>query len=108
MGALGRGVVCQSDVLSPLYEPVEVVGIDGHLVVDGGQPVELPYGVGDERRVVDTLGHVAFVAGEKQNVVEVKVASLKHSHNLYTLGWLAMERDACRADNLAQQTFECL
>ena len=55
-------VVNQVDVGGTLQEPVEIVGIDGHLVVDGGEVESLSNGVGDERCIVDALGHVSLVA----------------------------------------------
>ena len=62
VAAVGGIVIHQGDVVAALQQVVEIIGIDGHLVVDGGQTVGFSDRVGDKRRVVDTLGHVALVA----------------------------------------------
>ena len=89
----GGVVVYDGHVVGSLQQTVEVVLVDSHFVVDGGQSVGLADGVGDERGVVDAAGHVALVAGEQQHVVEVEVAGLKHTHDLNTFGGLAVEGD---------------
>ena len=61
----GGVVVDQSHVVGTLQQAVEVVLVNGHLVVDGGQPVCLADGIGDERCVVDAARHEALVAGEQ-------------------------------------------
>ena len=85
---------------------MEVVGIDGHLVVDGSQLVGLADGVGDERRVVDPLGHVALVAREDEQVVEVEITGFEHAHHLNALGRFAVEGDGGGADDLADEPLE--
>ena len=60
--------------------------------------------VGNKRGVVDSLWHVALVAGKDKKMVEVDVACFKHSHELYAYGRLAMERNACGLKYLAQQS----
>ena len=46
---VGGGIVVdEGDVVGALQQTVEVVLVDGHLVVDGSQSVSLAYGVGDE------------------------------------------------------------
>ena len=63
-GVARRLVVGERDVAGSLQQPVKVVGINGHFVVDGGEVESLAHGVGNERGVVDAFGHVAFVARE--------------------------------------------
>ena len=46
---IGGIVVDDSNIGGTLEQPMEVVGVDGYLVVDGGQFVGLSDGVGDER-----------------------------------------------------------
>ena len=65
LGIGGGIVVDESHVVGTLQQAVEVMLVDGHLVVDGGQPVCLADGIGDERCVVDAARHEAFVAGEQ-------------------------------------------
>ena len=62
VSVVGRVVVGDGDVAGALQQSVEVVGVDSHLVVDGGESVRFAYGVGYERRVVYAFRHVAFVA----------------------------------------------
>ena len=82
---------------------MEIVGEDGHLVVDGGQLVGLANGVGDERGVVDALGKVAFVAREQQDVFEIEVARLEHAHHLKANGGFSVERDRGGGDELLDE-----
>ena len=92
--SVGGGIVVEDgDVLGPLQHTVEVVAEDGHLMVYRGQPVGLAYAVGYERRVVDTFGHVALIAGEEQHVAEVQVARLEHAHHLQPFGRFTVEGD---------------
>ena len=42
---------------------VEVVRVDGHLVVDGCQTICLADGVGNKRGVVDAARHVTLITG---------------------------------------------
>ena len=91
VSVVGGVVVGDGDVVGALEEAVEVVGVEGYFVVDGGEVVCLAYGVGYERGVVDAFGHVAFVAGEEEEVVEVDVARLEHAHDLHAYHRLAVE-----------------
>ena len=60
------GVVVQDgDIGGSLDKTVKIVGIDADLVFHGGQLIGLANAVGNERTVVDTLGHVAFVTREQ-------------------------------------------
>ena len=104
VSVVGRVVVGDGDVAGALQQAVEVVGVDSHLVVDGGEVVCLAYGVGYERRVVDALGHVAFVAGEEEEVVEVDVARLEHAHYLHAYNGLAVEGYGRGADELGDES----
>ena len=104
VSVVGRVVVGDGDVAGALQQAVEVVGVDSHLVVDGGEVVCLAYGVGYERRVVDALGHVAFVAGEEEEVVEVDVACLEHAHYLHAHNGLAVEGYGRGADELGDES----
>ena len=100
-------VVEQADVGGALQEAMEIVGVDGHLVVDGGQTKCLANGVGDERGVVHALGHIPLVAREHEHVVEVEVSRLEHAHDLYAFGRLSVEGDGGGRDELRQQALEC-
>lgn len=71
VAVLGGVVVEDGDVAGALQQAVEIVGVDGGLVVDGGKPERLADGVGDEGTVVDAAWNVAVVAREQQHVVEV-------------------------------------
>ena len=108
VSAFGCGVVSQRNVGSPLHQAIEIIGVDGYLVVDGGEPVKLANGVRNERRVVDTLRHIALVARKEEHMVEVQVSCFQHSHHLYSLGRFAMERHTRGANNLGNESFECL
>ena len=105
--AVFRGIVVgHGHVGGPLNEAVEVVGIDGHLVVDSGEPVGMAYGIGDERGVVDAFGQVALVGREQQHVVEVEVAGFEHAHHLYAHHGFAVERYAGRLKQLAREPLQ--
>ena len=101
-----RVVVDQCDVRGALQQAVEVVGVDGHLVVDGGQAVCLAYGVGYERGVADALWHIALVARQHQYVVEIQVARLQYAHHLQAYGWLAVEGNAGGGHKLRQEPLQ--
>ena len=47
-GVARRLVVGERDVAGSLQQPVKVVGINGHFVVDGGEVESLAHGVGNE------------------------------------------------------------
>ena len=104
VSVVGGVVVGDGDVAGALQQAVEVVGVEGYFVVDGGEVVCLAYGVGYERGVVDALGHVAFVAGEEEEVVEVDVARLEHAHYLYAHNGLAVEGYGRGADELRDES----
>ena len=89
-----------------LQQAVEVVLVDGYLVIDGGEPVGLADGVGDERGVVDASRHVALVAGEQQHVVEVEVTRLEHTHHLDAFGWFSVEGDRGRLHELGDEALQ--
>ena len=104
VSVVGGVVVGDGDVAGALQQAVEVVGVEGYFVVDGGEVVCLAYGVGYERGVVDAFGHVAFVAGEEEEVVEVDVARLEHAHYLYAHNGLAVEGYGGGADELGDES----
>ena len=106
LSVVGGVVVEDGDIAGALEQAVEVVLIDGDLVIDGGEPVGLADGVRDERGVVDAAGHVALVAGEEQHVVEVEVAGLEDSHHLYALGRFAVEGDGGGLYELGDESLE--
>ena len=89
-----------------MYQPVEVVGINGRFLVGRCQAVGFAHGVGDERRVAIAFGHLPFVAGEDEEVVEVKVPGLKHTHHLNAYGRFAVEGDGDVGYHLSEQTGE--
>ena len=104
VSVVGGVVVGDGDVAGALEEAVEVVGVEGYFVVDGGEVVCLAYGVGYERGVVDAFGHVAFVAGEEEEVVEVDVARLEHAHYLHAYNGLAVEWYGGGGDELGDES----
>ena len=104
VSVVGRVVVGDGDVAGALEQAVEVVGVEGYFVVDGGEVVCLAYGVGYERGVVYALRHVAFVAGEEEEVVEVDVARLEHAHYLHAYNGLAVEGYGRGADELGDES----
>ena len=85
---------------------MEIVLIDGYLVIDGGEAIGLADGVGDKRGIVDATGHVALVAGEQQHVVEVEVARFEHTHHLQTFGGFAVEGDRGVLDEVLEEARE--
>ena len=85
---------------------MEVVLVDGYLLVDGGESVGLADGIGDERGVVDASRHIALVAGEQQHVVEVEVTRLEHAHHLDALGGLTVEGDGGGLYELGDEALE--
>ena len=85
---------------------MEVVLVDGYLLVDGGKPVGLADGIGDERGVVDAPWHITLVAGEQQHVVEVEVTRLEHTHHLDALGGFTVEGDRGGLDELGDEALE--
>ena len=101
------GVIIENGhVLGALQETMEVVGVDGHLVLDGGEFVGMAYAVGNEGTVINAFGHIAFVAGENENVVEIQVAGLQYAHDLNSLCRLAVEGDGSLLDELVDKTLQ--
>ena len=99
-------VIDDGHVLTALQQPVEVIGVDGHLMVDGGQPEGLAYAIGNKRGVIHALGHVAFVTGEQQHMVKVQVTRLQHTHHLQTLGRFSVEWNGGCPDQLGEQSVQ--
>ena len=58
----GAVVVEDGHVGGTLQQAVEVVTVDGHLVVDGGQSVGLANRIRNEGGVADAARHIALVA----------------------------------------------
>ena len=108
LAVLGGIVVEDGDILGALQQAVEIVGVDANLILDSGQFVGLADAVRNERAVVDAPRHVALVAGEQQDVVEVDVARLEHTHHLDALDGLAVEGDAGLLDNLRGESLQGL
>lgn len=98
---VGRGVVVDDgDVVCSLQHAVEVIGVDVDLVVGCCKPVGFADEVGDEGIVAGVGGHIAFIAGEDEDVVEVEVACLENAHHLKSGGGFAVECDCGGADYL--------
>ena len=95
-------------MLGTLYEAIEVVGIDGVLVFDGGHAEGLAQVVGDEGSLASCLGQLTLVEGEEDEVAEVEVARLEHTHDLQADGRLAVERYGGGGEQAAQQTLQCV
>ena len=61
--AVGSGmVIYQRDVFGTLNHAVEIVGIDGSLVVYGSQAVGFSHAIGNERCVIESARYISFVA----------------------------------------------
>ena len=86
-----------------LEQPVEVVGIDRHLTVGGGEPVLFADEEGDEGCVARALRQDALAYREHEHVVEIQAARFEHTHNLQPHSRLAVERHRHRAQHLADE-----
>ena len=53
---------------------MEIMFVDGYLVIHRCQTVGLSDAIGDKRGIAHATGHVAFVTREHQHVVEVEVS----------------------------------
>ena len=106
LAVLGRAVIENGHVAGSLQQAVEIVGIDGDLVVDGGQFVGLSDAMGNERRVVDAPGNISLVAGEQQHMVEVEVARLEDAHHLNAFSRFTVEGNAGLLDDLHGQALK--
>ena len=103
-GAATVVVIDERDVLCPLQQAVERIGIDGVLAFGGVETETGAQDVGDERRVGGPAGNDALAHGEHDEVTEVEVARLQQSHHLQSLVFLAVEGDAGRLNGLAEET----
>ena len=75
--AIGSAVVVDNgDIICTLQQPVEVVAVDGHLLLGGGEAVGAAHGVGYERGVGGSAWQVPLAGREHQEVAEVQVACL--------------------------------
>ena len=106
ISVFGGVVVEQRDVGGALQQGVEIIGVDGDFVVDGGEVVCLADGVGDERRVADVFRHISFVGRQHENVLEIEVSRLEHTHDLQSFGGFAVEGNRGRLDELVEQSAE--
>ena len=61
LAVIGGIVIDEGDVGGPLQQPVEIIGVYGHLMVGSGQSVGLTDVIGDERCIVDAFGNVTLV-----------------------------------------------
>ena len=105
--AVGGGVVItQGNIVGTAQQMLEVVFVDGHLIVDGGQSESFADTIWNERGIVDAAWHVAFVGREQQYVVEVEVTRLKYAHNLQAHGWLAVEGNGRLLDKLCDEALQ--
>ena len=48
---IGRSVVKQGDVFRPLYQSIEIIGIDRIFVFDGGHAESFPEVIGNKGRI---------------------------------------------------------
>ena len=108
MSVVGSVVVHYGYVFGTLQQSVEIVGVYSHLVVYGSESVSLTYGVGNERRVVDTLRHIALVARKQQQVLEVKITCFEHTHYLNTYYRFTMKRNCGRRYQLLYESAQCI
>lgn len=106
ISVFGGVVVEQGDVGGALQQGVEIIGVDGDFVVDGGEVVGLADGVGDERRVADVFRHISFVGRQHENVLEIEVSRLEYTHDLQSFGGFAVEGYRGRLDELVEQSAE--
>ena len=103
---IGGVVVDQCDVVGTLEQTVEIIGIDGYLVVDGCEAIGLADAVWDERGIADALGEVALIAGEQQYMVEVDVACLKDAHDLDAFNGFTVKGYARSRYDLCDQSLQ--
>ena len=83
-----------------------MVSIDGHFVLHRGESVRFTQGMWDERRVAHPFWHVAFVARQHEQMVEIEVARFQYAHHLNAFSGLAMERNAGGLNELGHEAFE--
>ena len=96
-------VVDEGDVLSPLYQAVEVVCEHGYAVSHGGKAESRSQSVGYERVVGTVLGQEAFPHVKHEQIPEVQATRFQHSHYLQTLCRFSMEGYALASENSAQE-----
>ena len=85
---------------------MKIVTVDGNLIFNSGQVVCFADEMGDKRGVVNSFGHIAFITGEHEHMVEIKVTRFQYAHHLYSSCRFAMEGDAYGCDELCQQASE--
>ena len=85
---------------------MEIVAIYGHLVIDRCQSVGCTQRVGYERCIINSLGHIPFVAREDEHMVEVEVARLQYTHHLDTSCRFAMKGYGGDAHQLGDESAE--
>ena len=85
---------------------MKVIGIDGHLVIDGGETVGFSDAVRDERGVAQAFGQVAFIAGEQQHMFEIDVARFQDTHHLNAFYRLSVEGDTGGRNNLRDESLQ--
>ena len=87
-------------------EAVEVVGIDGILVLYGGHAEGFPQVVGDEGGLASGFGQLPFVEGEHDEVAEVEVTRFQHTHYLHADGGFSVEGNVGRGKQAVQQSLQ--
>ena len=92
--------------MASLYHAVEIISVDGYLVVNGSQPISFSDGIGDERGVVYATWQVALIARENQQMLEVQTAGLQYAHDLNALGGFSMEGNGSGLCQLDDEPFQ--
>ena len=85
---------------------MEVVRKDSRLVIDGREFECFANGVGDERSIVYRSGHLALVARQHEDMVEVEVACFEHAHYLDALDRLTVEGDGGAPNELRDELLQ--
>ena len=83
---------------------MEIIGIDGHLVVNSGETVGFSDTVGYERGVVEPLWEVTFIAGEQKYMFEIDVTRFQYTHYLDAFDWFPVEGYTGGRNNLCDES----
>ena len=72
-------------------QAIEVIGINRHLVAQGGKAECLTNSDGYQAVVTHILGQISFFHIQHEQMGEIKATRLQHTHHLESYGWFAVE-----------------
>ena len=72
---------------------MEIIGIDGYFILNGGQLVSSTNAMRNKRAVVDALRHITFVTRQQYHMVKIQITCFENAHHLNTLCRFTMERN---------------